>query len=287
MEFRSAGSVEEALAWLAELGDEAQVLAGGTDVMIQHMRREIDPSVLLHIGKLDELAGFTTNGAHAIGPLISHRTLATDPQLGAAFPALAEAAGTVGGWQTQEVGTVGGNLCNASPAADTAPPLLVADADLELRSTSGDRLVPLEEFFLGRRATVRRGDELLTGITATPVSRGTGETYLKLGRRSAMEVAVVGLAVRLTVDVDDTVTRARVAACSVSPRPYRAIGAEQSLEGSRLESEAVADAGHALVESASPIDDARASASYRLHVLPVLLARAVEICRIRAATGGS
>lgn len=287
MEFRGAGSVDEALAWLAELGDEAQVLAGGTDVMIQYMRREIAPSVLLHIGNLDELAGITTNGTHTIGPLITHRTLAADRQLGAAFPALAEAAATVGGWQTQEVGTVGGNLCNASPAADTAPPLLIADADLELRSTAGDRRVPLGEFFLGRRATARRGDELLTGITATPISAGTGETYLKLGRRSAMEVAVVGLAVRLTVDVDDTVTRARVAVCSVSPRPYRAVGAEQLLEGSHLDSEAVADAGRSLVESASPIDDARASASYRLRVLPALLARAVEICRLRAMTGGS
>ncbi len=282
MKFRSAGSIDEALACLTEVGDEAQVLAGGTDVMIQHMRREIDPSVLLYIGRLIELEGFTLNGTHTFGPLTTHRTLATDPRVAAAFPALAEAAATVGGWQIQQVGTLGGNLCNASPAADTAPALLVADARLELRSATGERCIPLDEFLVGRRTTARLPGELLTSITAAPVGAGTGETYLKLGRRSAMEVAVVGLAVRLTLDSDGTVAAARIAACSVGPRPYRATEAERVLEGSRLEAETVAETGRALVDSAAPIDDARASSSYRLRVLPNLLARAVATCRARA-----
>ena len=137
MDFRSAESIDEALDWLAELGNEAQVLAGGTDVMIQHRLKEIAPSVFVSIGRLDALREITVNGGISIGPLVSHRTLATDPRIVASLPALAEAAGTVGSWQTQEVGTVGGNLCNASPAADTIPPLFVAGAVVELSSRDG------------------------------------------------------------------------------------------------------------------------------------------------------
>jgi carbon-monoxide dehydrogenase medium subunit len=281
MEFRSAGSIDEALAWLDELGDEAQVLAGGTDVMIQRMRHEIDPSVLLYIGGLVELEGYAPNGAATFGALTTHRALATDPRVAAAVPGLAEAAATVGGWQTQQVGTLGGNLCNASPAADTAAPLLVADAQVELTSSTGVRTLALDEFLVGRRSTARLPNELLTGISATPIGPGTGETYHKLGRRSAMEVAIVGLATRLTLAPNGTVAAARIAACSVGPRPYRATDVEQILDGSRLEAETVAEAGQALVESAAPIDDARASASYRLRVLPGLLARAVADCRER------
>jgi carbon-monoxide dehydrogenase medium subunit len=282
VEFRTVGLIEEALACLADVGDEAQVVAGGTDVMIQHMRREINPSLFLYIGNLCEMEGLTKNGSHAIGALTTHRHLATDPLVVAAFPALAEAASTVGSWQTQEVGTLGGNLCNASPAADTVAPLLIADAQVELRRASGVRRLPLDEFLLGRRSTARLPDELLTAVTARPPGERCGETYLKLGRRSAMEVAIAGLAVRLTFDAVGNVESAKVAACAVAPRAYRAVEAESVLEGSRLEEGTVAEAGRALVESATPIDDARASASYRRHVLPGLLVRAVATCRERA-----
>ena len=282
MEFRAATTVAEAVAGLAELGDAAQVLAGGTDVMIQHMRREITPAVLLHIGRIPGLDAIAVDGRAVIGPLATHRALGSDPSVRAALPALAEAAVTVGGWQTQEVGTVGGNLCNASPAADTAPPLLVADARLTLTGPDGDREVAIEEFFKGRRLTERQSDELLTLIDAEPAGPGTGETYLKLGRRSAMEVAVVGLAMRLTLDPEGLVERARVAAASVGPRPFRAVEAEEVLQGSRLDDARIAEAGRALAGAASPIDDARATASYRLMVLPGMLARAVAICRDRA-----
>jgi carbon-monoxide dehydrogenase medium subunit len=268
------------------LGDEAQLLAGGTDVMIQHMRREINPSTFLYIGRLDSLRRLASNGDVTIGPLISHQTLATDSRLAANLPALAEAAGTVGSWQTQEVGTVGGNICNASPAADTVPPLLVAGASVELSSEAGRRRLPLDDFLLGRRRTDRQPTELLTDIAAEPVAPGTGETYLKLGRRSAMEVSIVGLAARLTFASANTVSSARIAVCSVAPRPYRAAEVERILESNGLDPEVIAEAGRTLVASATPIDDARSSAAYRLRVLPRLLARAIELCRMRAGIGG-
>ena len=278
MEFCSTGSIAEALASLDELGEGAQILAGGTDVMIQYSSRQISPSALVHIGRIPGLDLIESNAAMSIGPLTTHRKLATDPDIAAGLPALREAAATVGGWQTQEVGTVGGNLCTASPAADTAPPLLVADAVAELTSLDGTREVPLHEFFLGRRQTARRSGEILTGITAKPIQPGTTETYLKLGRRSAMEVAIVGLAVRLTADEADRITSARIAVCSVAPQPYRAFEAEAALEGNQMGSDVIGEAGELLAASSSPIDDARATAKYRRSVLPRLLSRAVDAC---------
>jgi carbon-monoxide dehydrogenase medium subunit len=287
MEFRSAETIAEALETLTEFGAEAQILAGGTDVMIQHMRREINPSLLLHIGRIPGLDQVTVNGTTRLGTLVTHLRLATDPVIGERYPALAEASSTVGGWQTQEVGTVGGNVCNASPAADTAPPLLVSGAVFHLEGPSGRRAVGGEEFFVDRRTTARRPDELLVEIELPEVPPRTGETYVKLGRRSAMEVAIVGLAARLTIDPEGLVERARIAVCSVAPRPFRATAAEQILQGSRLEDEAVAEAGIALVDASSPIDDSRATASYRRRVLPGILARAVAECRLRAIGTGS
>ncbi|HSR14380.1 MAG TPA: FAD binding domain-containing protein, partial [Gemmatimonadales bacterium] len=226
--------------------------------------------------------GITVNGAVALGPLVTHRRLATDPAIRARCPALAEAAATVGGWQTQEVGTIGGNVCNASPAADTAPPLLAAGAVFHLAGSSGRRSVGGEEFFIDRRTTARRPDELLVGIEVPGMPPTTGEVYLKLGRRGAMEVAIVGLAVRITLDPEGTVERARIAVCSVAPRPFRATEAEAVLQGSRLEDDVVASAGAALRGAATPIDDARATAAYRRRVLPGMLARAVAECHRRA-----
>ena len=285
MEFTSAASLDEATAHLADFGDTSQVLAGGTDVMLQRARGEINPLRLLHIGRIGELGLISSNGAIRIGSLATHLAIGSNHEIRLASPGLAEAAATVGGWQTQAAGTIGGNVCNASPAADTAAPLLVAGAAFELTSSSETRTVAADDFFVDRRITARRPDELLTAITLPIPPPLTGERYLKVGRRSAMEVAVVGLAVRVTLDSDGTVERARVAACSVAPRPFRAVEAEAILQGSRLEDDAIAEAGAALAAAAAPIDDNRATAGYRLRILPGLLARCVMAAAERA-TGG-
>lgn len=283
VEFRSVDTEEEALAALAERGAEAHLLAGGTDVMVQYLRGEIDPALLLHIEGIGSLRGVRGNGTVVLGALTTHRRLATDPDIRRRFPALAEAAATVGGWQTQAVGTIAGNVCNASPAADTVPPLLVAGTIVHLASASDRRSLPLGDFLLGRRQTARRPDELVTALELPLPAALSGETYLKVGPRRGMEVALVGLAARLTFGDDrQTVDRARLALCSVAPHPFRAEEAETVLEGSRLEPEGVAEAGRLLVERAQPIDDPRATAAYRRRVLAGLLERAIEICRRRA-----
>lgn len=280
--FISPPTTDEALATLQELGSSATVLAGGTDVMVQLQAGQIHPENLLYIGNLDDLKGINRKQqTFDIGSLVTHRQLVVDAEIAARLPALAEACSSVGGWQTQEVGTVGGNVCNASPAADTIPPLLVADASVTLASSDGVRSMPLAEFVLGRRQTAARPEELLVRLEVVPCDGTVGEVYLKVAPRTAMEVAVVGLAVRVSM-TEGTVTDARVAACAVAPRAFRSVAAEQVLVGSQLETEAVAEASRLLASDADPIDDVRASAAYRRSVLQRLLGRAVDIAKIRA-----
>jgi carbon-monoxide dehydrogenase medium subunit len=283
----STKSVEESVAVLARHGEDARVLAGGTDVMMQLHRGELEPGILVHIEGIESLRDVTSdNGEVRIGALVTHRRVSRDPLLSLRFPALAEASATVGGWQTQEVGTVVGNLCNASPAADTLPPLLVADASVELTGPVGSRTVALADFVTGRRRIARHPDELVTALNLQPAGARTGEVYLKVGPRSGMEVALVGLALRVSLGDDGVVTDARVAVCSVAPVAYRATAVERILIGSTLDEEAVGQAGAILASSATPIDDPRATASYRRRVLPGLLARAAEIGATRARAKG-
>jgi carbon-monoxide dehydrogenase medium subunit len=283
MEFRSVDTEAAALDQLSVLGGDARILAGGTDLVLQHSRGEVHPKVLLHVGRLPGLRLITLDVADlVIGALATHTDLQRNQLVGTRFPALVQAAATIGGWQTQVVGTIGGNVCNASPAADTLPPLLVADATVELSSLRGSRTMPLDDFVVGRRQVRRDPDELATGLRLPLPPERTGEVYLKVAPRTAMEVALVGLAVRLTIDQSGVVRDARIAVCAAGPRPFRGRLAETRLTGSMGDDATIREAGALLAEEARPIDDARATARYRRMVLPRLLGRAVAICTRRA-----
>lgn len=284
MRLEKVETVEEVIGRLDELGDDARLLAGGTDVMIQLSRGEIAPQVLVPIHHLSGLSGIEANGTVRLGALVTHETVAKGA-LGAGFEGLQEAAATVGGWQTQTVGTVVGNLCNASPAADTVPPLLVHDAQVDLRSVSGDRSVPIEEFLVGRRETSRRPDEIVAGLQLAASRPNTGDVYLKVGRRGAMEVAIVGLAMRLAFDDQARLETARIALASVGAKPLRVAAAEECLVGGYVNETTVSEAGEAILAGISPIDDLRASARYRRQLIPGLMRRAVIRCAARAGVG--
>jgi aerobic carbon-monoxide dehydrogenase medium subunit len=282
MEFIDAHDVSEALDALDERGSEATVLAGGTDVVVQIHAGDLRPGALVHIRKLSELEGITANARTEIGALTTHWTLASSPLIRADHLALAEAALTVGGRQTQNIGTIAGNLVNASPAADLLPVLLVANAHVAVVGSGGDRSLPLEEFLVDRKRTALEPNELVASVSLERPGPRTGETYLKVGRRSAMEVALVGLAVQVRLDESDLVADARVAVGSVGPKAFRVLEAEAVLVGTRGEEAVVAEAGRLLQEAARPIDDVRGTAGYRRRVLPGLLARAVATSVDRA-----
>lgn len=281
MQIRRVATTQDAVALLAELGDDAQILAGGTDVMVQIIGGEISPAVLVPISQLAELREISRNGKVGIGALVTHERIANGA-LGDDFASLREAAGLVGGWQTQAVGTVAGNVCNASPAADTIPPLLVHDAEVALKSQSGTRSVPLEQFLHGRRQTDRRPDELVTQVNLALPGALSGDVYLKVGRRSAMEVAIVGYAMRLDFAEDGSVADARVALASVAASPIRIRTAENALVGQRLSEEVAQSVSEAILSDISPIDDLRGSANYRRQLVPGLTRRALVACAHRA-----
>ena len=281
--FVDAGSLAEALDTLHEEGPEVTILAGGTDLMVQYIRGDIHPATFLHVRRLEELKRIVSGATTEIGAVTTHWQIASNARLRASHPALAEAAATVGGRQTQNVGTLAGNVVNASPAADLMPVLLVSDAIVSLNSASGARELPIADFVIGRRATRRKLDELVTKLSLEPVGARTGEIYLKIGRRGAMEVAIVGLAARLTFDQSGSVSQARVAVCSVAPTALRVPDAEQRLLGSKLDEGTIIEAGELLRRAATPIDDSRATAAYRSRLLAPLLRRAVLECRKRAA----
>lgn len=280
MGFESATTVEQALDALGRLGGGARVIAGGTDVMIQRMTGQLPQSeTLLYIGRIPDLSGIReVDGIIRIGALTTHRDLRDDPIITTRLPSFAQAAATVGGWQTQAVGTIGGNLCNASPAADLGPPVLAAEATLVVAGPDGLAQIAADRFFVDRRLTALGAGQLLLWIDVPRPPEGTWETYLKVGRRSAMEVALVGLAARFSI-VDGVVGSARLAFCSVAPTPIRVRNAEAAVVGTALDDEAVAVAAARAVGAVETIDDQRATASYRRTLVGRLVRKAARIGR--------
>ena len=289
MEFVTAESLDEALDTLSNLGSEAAVVAGGTAVLYQLSAGMRRASRVVHVERLSDLSYVRCNGGVRIGALTTMRTVAESPDLASQCRGLVTAASSCGGWQTQFVATVGGNMCNASPGADLVPSLLVHDAQVTLASVQrGARSIPLAAFFTGHRQIARKPDELMTEIALdTPPAR-TSDVYVKVRRRGAMELPIVGVATRVTLDeAGDSITDIRIAACAVGPTPFRASEAEAILKGAAAHDASVGEAGAALVEQASLFSDARASAEYRRAVLPRVLTHAIEQCVSRARADGS
>ena len=287
MEFLSVTTTDEALSKLASHGNAAAVLAGGTAVLYQLKSGMVSADIVLHVERLAELSYVQANGCTTFGALTSLRKIATAPELNDKYGAIRTAAASCGGWQTQSVATIGGNVCNASPGADLVPPLLVHGAKLTLASEARDeRSLPLEEFLVGGRRTAREPDELLTAITLDTPPPRTADTYVKIRRRGAMELPIIGLALRLTMDAaGKSIDGIRIAVCAAGPVPFRATAAEDILTGEAANGDALKEAGASLLDRAELFTDARASAEYRRAVLPRALAHAVKDCAARAGSG--
>jgi len=260
---------------LALLGDgDWKILAGGTDFYPALGSKPLRHDVL-DINGLDELRGMSRTGSHIV---IGARTTWTDilrADLPPAFDGLKQAAREVGSVQIQNCGTVAGNLCNASPAADGAPPLLTLDAEIELRSLRGSRLLPLSDFILGNRKTARAENELLTSI-GIPKASGVGSSaFLKLGARRYLVISIAMVAVRLALDSSGKVLSAAVAVGACSAVAQRLSKLEEMLIGLPLGQPLADAAGAAELDELSPIDDVRGSADYRRDAAREIVARAL------------
>jgi CO/xanthine dehydrogenase FAD-binding subunit len=261
MEVLTPRSLQEALELKAERPD-AVPIAGGTDVMVAVNFDRLRPQIFLNLEEVAELRGWSLENGHVrLGARVTYTEL-LGGELREALPALAEAARTVGSPQIRNRGTIGGNLGTASPAGDALPPLLVGDASIELASVHGTRTLPLREFLVGPKRNTLEPDELIVG---TRVRRAHGaETFMKVGPRNAMVIAVCSLAVR--VDPEDGVVTASFGSAGPTAGLVRAPLGEAG------------DFPDRVAEAAAPIDDVRGSARYRRHALRVLAARALERC---------
>jgi CO/xanthine dehydrogenase FAD-binding subunit len=278
-------TLNDALTLLASYGEDAQPIAGGTNVLVELRDRYSGPPVLVDIGRLPELRGIalTRDGGHlSVGACATIAELLRDPLVAQHGAPLRQAASEFASPLVRNRATVGGNLADASPAADTAPPLLALGAEVELASASGTRCVPLNEFFTGVRKTVRRADELLTRVF-WPVAERRAGAFHKFGLRRADAISVISAAVTAGGNGDGRCDWAAIALGAVAPRPIRVPEAEALLRENRWTPEVLSEAASIAARETEPIDDLRGSAAYRRHITEVIVRRLLT----QVAMGGA
>jgi CO/xanthine dehydrogenase FAD-binding subunit len=280
-------SLDEALRILGEHAG-AGIVAGGTDLVVgdRSGKRSL-PQDLVAIHRLPELRQIEASegGVTRVGALVTHAELESSAHIRDHFTALADAAALVGSPATRHMGTLGGNLCNASPAMEAGSPLLVFEAGVELASAKGSRRVPLGEFLVGPAKSARQPGELLTFVLLPkPPSGSVGSAYLRLEYRRAMEIAVVGVAAMLNLDGSGRCQAARLSLTAVAPTCARASEAEAMLVGQMPSDALIGRAASSAASASKPIDDVRGSAEYRRAMVEVIAARALSIAW-RRATG--
>jgi CO/xanthine dehydrogenase FAD-binding subunit len=264
-------SCEEALALLAE--DGAMPLAGGTNLVVDLRAKRVRPKRLVSLDRVSELRGVSAaNGQVAIGARTTVTDLLRDPQIGAAAPALVQAASVFAGQMVRNTATVAGNIACGSPVADLVPPLLSLDAVVTLRSADGERTVPLVEFFIDYQKNVLKPGEIISAVGWERLPAHACNLFYKLARRKGDAITVTGVAVTLAVE-HGKCTRARIALGAVAPVVFRPRSAETMLEGEILAPALLNAAAAVAAEASRPIDDVRASARYRRDMVRVLTRR--------------
>lgn len=272
--FHRPDSLDAAIAMAREHGEAARFLAGGTDLVIQINRRRLAPRHLISLAGLGLDTIAETDGGYAIGAMATHDAVVRHPGFQKQLVALAEASAVIGGRQVRNIATVGGNIVNASPAADLVPVLLTLDATVELCGSAGTRTLPLDRFLVERGRTDRRPDEILTAIRFDKPPAASATAFLKAGRRKAMEISMVCVAAHLVRG-----GKARLAIGAVASRTLRVADAEALVE--RGGQAAFAEAGRLAAAQATPIDDVRASARYRKLLVATMVERALARCAAR------
>ncbi|HHI81614.1 MAG TPA: xanthine dehydrogenase family protein subunit M, partial [Rhizobiales bacterium] len=252
-------------------------LAGGTDIYPAHVDRPL-PGPVLDISALDELRGIEElpDGGWRIGALATWREICDVPLPGA-FAALQMAGRQIGSIQVQNRATIGGNLCNASPAADGVPPLMVLDANIEIVSGSGARTMALDGFITGNRQTRLAAGELVSAIIIPESALSGVSTFAKLGARDYLVISIASVAVRLACSSDGEISEVAISVGACSPAPLRLGGLEKALAGAGRDNFSAAITGQAL-SGLAPIDDVRASAAYRSEAAAEMIRRAVAAC---------
>lgn len=281
--FEAPTEVDAAVALLA--GEQgARVLSGGTDLLVQMRLGAGTPPLFVDVKRIPRLTALQldANGL-CIGAAVPAAEIYENESIRSLWPGLAEATDLIGSTQIQGRATWSGNLCNASPAADSVPALIACDATAVIAGPSGERRVAVEDFTTGPGRTVLEQGELVVEFEVPAPAAHASDAYLRLIPRTEMDIAVVGVGVALTLDDGGTVTEARVALGAVAPTAIRVPEAEAALVGSRAEDDALAAAAAAATAAANPIDDKRGTVAYRKKIAGVLTTRAAKIAYERAS----
>jgi CO/xanthine dehydrogenase FAD-binding subunit len=282
-DYAAPTTLEEALRLLAEKGPDARVLAGGTDLIIRMRYGIIKPSAIIHLGGIAELktilykpkTGLSIGASATLGEVAAH------PDIRRRYPAVAYAAGETANVQVRNLGTVGGNLCNAAPSADNAPTLMALGAEMILAGLQGERRVALDQFFRGPGQTVLTPGEILTAIQVPPMPPHSGAAYQHVSARGRVDISAVCVGAA-AVFTGETCQEIRIVLGAVGPTPLRALQTESLVRGKPFTAELIGQAGEQAADESRPITDVRASADYRQQMVGVLTRRALLEARKRA-----
>jgi carbon-monoxide dehydrogenase medium subunit len=276
-EYLEPESVEEAISSLAAYGRDAKAIAGGTDLILQIRNKEIKPKFVIDLNSVSGLdyINYDEEAGLRIGALTTIRSLEVSSLIQRSYPVISEAAGQLGSVAIRNMATLGGNLCNGAPSAETAPALIGLSAIAKIVGAGGKKLVPLEQFFAGPGTTILGAGELLAEIQVPVQARNTKAVYLKHTKRDSIGPAIVGVSVLISQD-DEACKDVKVVLGAVAPKPMRAYRAEKVIRGRKANDALINRSAQLASEEARPISDVRASAEYRKEMVRVLVQRALR-----------
>ncbi|MEO1291534.1 MAG: xanthine dehydrogenase family protein subunit M [Pseudomonadota bacterium] len=286
MRYEAPETVDQAVALLAA-GERARVLAGGTDLLVQLRSDRIDPDVVIDIKRIDGMRAIAeSENGFRIGAAVSAAELHEHAGVKAAWPGVADAAYLIGSTQIQGRATLVGNLCNASPAADTVPALIAADATLSVAGPAGRRSIAAADLATAPGRTSLAPGELIEAVLLPARTARSADAYLRFTPRTEMDIAVVGAAVNLSLGEDDRILSARVALGAVAPTAVLVPEAAKALIGTAVDTAALDALADACSTACAPIDDKRGTVAFRTEVAQVLAKRATRLAFDRALEGG-
>jgi len=275
-------TLEDCLRLLATRSPDVKLLAGGTDLLPQMKNGVLTPKRVIDLSGVARVKALEADQKGLrIGAAVPARQVEQDARVRSGYASVSEAAALLGSVQVRNLATVGGNLCNAAPSADMAPPLLALEAVAVIAGPKGERRVALSDFFTGVRKTVLGADEILVEIVAPAPGPHTGGSYMRHTPRRELDIAVVGVASQVTLS-NGVCSKVRIALAAVAPTPVRATAAESALEGKALTPQLIAQAADLAAQGARPISDQRGSADFRRHLVRVLTRRTLTTALARA-----
>ena len=283
MRYECPETIDAAVALLADGKARTRVLAGGTDLLVQLRSGMIEPDIVVDIKRITDLKCITEEeGGFRVGAAVAGAELSEHPDVKKLWPGVVEALDLIGSTQIQGRCTMVGNLCNASPAADSVPAMIAAGAAVRIVGPSGTHELPVEEVVIGPGQTVLGDGEFVTSVFLPARPARSGDAYLRFIPRTEMDIAVVGAGISVTLDESGTCTAARVGLGAVAATPLLVPDAAATLVGTKIDDQALASLGSAASAVCRPIDDKRGTIEYRTKVASVLARRAAVIARDRA-----